>query len=289
MMASSIRLLNTLRSASLRLRASGCACTASNVACRWAYCAPVSKLGHSISQRSHCSVAYPALRRSGGRPSSGRPAPDAGSLPSFGVMEQQRQLAAQHSQPLSQLFGHGVEFDRQMVEQREHGRQRHRAVFRPLRDGPSRQHLMAWRNKILVERQRIQQRRAVNYRYQPLGLRFAKPRAVTQGQIAEAKTDAVADWRRLCSSSRSPIVICTGWRQLVPRSRSKSWGDPVLHRPDQRMPQVVARMVLRADEFRTKTASGGTVRSRWPDRQDGPARCNSWRGGTAASSQDDAA
>ena len=49
------------------------------------------------------------------------------------------------------------------------------------------------------------------------------------------------------------MVICTGWRQLSAEIAVKELrSDPVLHRLDQRMLQVVAGIVFQADEFRTK-------------------------------------
>lgn len=85
----------------------------------------------------------------------------------------------------------------------------------------------------------------MDYRHQPLGLRFAKPRAVAQGQIAEAKADTVADLTQimqLCAIADGDLhrMAAAGAEIAVKELRS----DPVLHRTDQRMLQVVAGMVF---------------------------------------------
>ena len=93
----------------------------------------------------------------------------------------------------------------------------------------------------------------MDYRHQPLGLRFAKPRAVAQGQIAEAKADTVADLTQimqLFAIADGDLHRMAAAGAEIPVKELRS--DPVLHRLDQRMLQVVAGMVFQADEFRTK-------------------------------------
>ena len=100
----------------------------------------------------------------------------------------------------------------------------------------------------------------MDYRHQPLGLRFTKTRAVAQGQIAEAKADTVADLAQIVelfaiADGDLHRVAAAGAEIAVKELRS----DPVFHRLDQRMLQVVPGMVLQADEFRTKP-----LQAEWP-------------------------
>ncbi len=93
----------------------------------------------------------------------------------------------------------------------------------------------------------------MDYRHQPLGLRFAKPRAVAQGQIAEAKADTVADLTQIMqlfaiADGDLHRMAAASAEIAVKELRS----DPVLHRHGSADAAGGSGDGFRADEFRTK-------------------------------------